>query len=29
VHSYNGWKAITAPSPPFANDRVIEASNKE
>jgi len=28
VHWDNGWQAITDPSAPFANDRVIEASNK-
>ena len=28
VHWDNGWQAITDPSAPFANERVIEASNK-
>lgn len=28
VHLDNGWQAITDPSAPFANERVIEASNK-
>jgi len=28
VHWDNGWQAITDPSAPFANDRVIDASNK-
>lgn len=28
VHWDNGWQAITDPSAPFANERVIEGSNK-
>ena len=28
VHWDHGWQAITDPSAPFANERVIEASNK-
>ena len=28
VHWDNGWQATTDPSAPFANERVIEASNK-
>lgn len=28
VHWDNGWQAITDPSAPFANERVIEAANK-
>ena len=28
VHWDNGWQAITDPSAPFANERVVEASNK-
>lgn len=28
VHWDNGWQAIADPSAPFANERVIEASNK-
>ncbi len=28
VHWDNGWQAISDPSAPFANERVIEASNK-
>jgi putative oxidoreductase len=28
VHWDNGWQAITDPSAPFANERVIDASNK-
>lgn len=28
VHWDNGWQAITDPSAPFANERVIEASDK-
>lgn len=28
VHWENGWQAITDPSAPFANERVIEGSNK-
>ncbi len=28
VHWENGWQAITDPNAPFANERVIEASNK-
>jgi hypothetical protein len=28
VHLDNGWHAITDPSAPFTNERVIEASNK-
>ena len=28
VHWDNGWQAITDPSAPFVNERVIEASNK-
>ena len=28
VHWDNGWQAITDPSAPFANERVVEAANK-